>query len=175
MTIDFHIELYVNAQSTDELITATLDNKCTCATLAKTLTATPFATMTQIQKFERFFDEFAPAALIDTVNDGSALKRPFQLSWRLQDGSMQTALREALADLPAHIAGTAADFSAFVPMGPVAQVAAGGAYIPGYLIVVTQEGDEACLWTYTSRARREDVVYEDDPDPARSRITEQLT
>lgn len=153
--------LIVNAQTADDLIAETLRNEVICATFSKTLKSPTFATLTQIEGLERFFETFAAEAKADYVDDTSELERPLQASWRLQNCALQHAVRTALATLPAHIKGNETDFSAFIPMGPVTDFRDGAVYIPGYHITITQEGLEACLWTHTLRARTRDIVCDD--------------
>ena len=160
MAIDFK---YVAAQTTDALIAATLRYEVICATSTKALKAPVFATFTQIEALENFFLNFAPEARGDYADDTAELERPLQATWNVQEGSFQRAVRAELAKLPAHIEGSETEFSAFIPMGPIANFKGDRVYIPGYHIVVAQEGLEACLWTHTLRARGNDVVHDKQP------------
>jgi hypothetical protein len=158
MPIDFE---YVTAQSTDALIAETLRNEVICATFTNALKAPAFATLKQIEGLEHFLENFAPEERAEYVDELGDLERPIQAAWHLQNDAMQRTLRAALADLPVHIEGSESDFSAFIPMGPVTDFRDGSVYIPGYHIMVAQEGAEACLWTHTLRARERDIVYDD--------------
>jgi len=153
--------LIVNVQTADAIIAETLRNEVICATFSKTLKSPTFATLTQIESLERFFETFTTEARSDYANDTSELERPLQASWRLNNCALQHAVRAALATLPAHIEGNETDFSAFIPMGPVTDFHDGTVYIPGYHITIAQEGPEACLWTHTLRARTRDIVYDE--------------
>jgi hypothetical protein len=158
MPIDFE---YIDAVSTDALVDNTIRNEVISATFTKNLKDPAFASFAEIENLECFLENFSPEARADYANDGGELERPLQASWHLQDGAMQRALRAALTHFPAYIEGSESDFSAFIPMGQITNFKDGSVYIPGYLIIVAQEGPEACIWTHTPRARVRDVVYDD--------------
>ena len=76
--------LIVNVQTADDIIAETLRNEVICATFSKTLKSPTFATLTQIERLERFFETFTTEAKADYVDDTSELERPLQASWRLK-------------------------------------------------------------------------------------------